>query len=185
MLIVTVLIMAGAGLALLYYWISTEVITELTVLNAEGERGTALIVYHPGLSQFQAKVSHAFARGLASNGWRVEITTASAKAPISLSGYDLLVLGAPTYSWTPARPIRSYLSRVRNLKEKPTVTIISAMGAGARSSAVMEKLVRKAHGKLIKSLLLYTLRPNEDLYGTNDAEEIATQAAKEIPLPKK
>jgi len=75
------------------------------------------------------------------------------------------------------------LGRLGDLGGKPTVTIITAMGAGRRSASIMEKDVREANGDLVKSLLLYTLRPNEDLYGINDAVEIATKTAKQIPLP--
>jgi len=63
------------------------------------------------------------------------------------------------------------------------VTIITGMGAGGRSNSIMEKDVRAANGDLVKALLLYTIRPNEDLHGVNDAVEIATRAAKDIPLP--
>ncbi len=63
------------------------------------------------------------------------------------------------------------------------MAIITAMGLGGRSISIMERDVREANGDLVKSLILYTMRPNEDLYGINDAVEIATQAAKEIPLP--
>jgi hypothetical protein len=49
----------------------------------------------------------------------------------------------------------------------------------------MQQQVREANGDLLKSLILYTTRPNEDLYGINDAVEIANQAAKQIPLPER
>ena len=169
MLIIVLVVLAAAG-ALSYLWLNKEVVSEVEVRNPEGDAGTALVVYHPGKSDFQEKVTYAFAEGLASNGWRVEITTASAQAPTDFSGYDLLVLGGPTYWFTPSRPIKRYLSRLGDL-------------GGQRSISVMEQQVREANGDLVKSLILYTMRPNEDLYGINDAVEIATQAAKEIPLP--
>jgi flavorubredoxin len=181
-LIVVLVVLAAAG-ALSYLWLNKEVVSEVEVRNPEGDAGTALVVYHPGKSDFQEKVTYAFAEGLASNGWRVEITTASAQAPTDFSGYDLLVLGGSTYWFTPSRPIRRYLSRLGDLGGQPTATIITAMGLGERSISVMEQQVREANGDLVKSLILYTMRPNEDLYGINDAVEIATQAAKEIPLP--
>ena len=63
------------------------------------------------------------------------------------------------------------------------MTIITAMGAGKRSISIMDQRVQDANGDLVDSLLLYTLRPNEDLHDINDAEEIATRAAKTIPSP--
>ena len=181
-LIIVLVVLAAAG-ALSYLWLNKEMVSEVEVRNPEGDAGTALVVYHPGKSDFQEKVTYAFAEGLASNGWRVEITTASAQAPTDFSGYDLLVLGGPTYWFTPSRPIQRYLSRLGDLGGQPTVTIITAMGAGGRSISIMDQDVQEANGDLVKSLILYTIRPNEDLYGINDAVEIATQAAKEISLP--
>ena len=181
-LIVVLIVLAAAG-ALSYLWLNKEVVSEVEVRNPEGDAGTALVVYHPGKSDFQEKVTYAFAEGLASNGWRVEITTASSQAPTDLAGYDLLVLGGPTYWFAPNRPVRRYLSRLGNLGGQPTATIITAMGSGERSISITDQDVQEANGDLVKSLILYTIRPNEDLYGINDAVEIATQAAKEISLP--
>jgi flavorubredoxin len=183
MVLTIVLVVLAAAFALSCLWLNKEVVSEVEVRNPEGDAGTALVVYHPGKSDFQEKVTYAFAEGLVSNGWRVEITTASSQAPTDLAGYDLLALGGPTYWFTPARPVRRYLSRLGDLGGQPTATIITAMGAGGRSISIMEKDVREANGDLVKSLILYTMRPNEDLYGINDAAEIATQAAKEIPPP--
>jgi hypothetical protein len=183
MVLVVILVVLVASGVLSYFWLDREVVSQVEVRNPEGDAGTALVVYHPGKSDFQEKVTYAFAESLVSNGWRVEITTASSQAPTDLSGYDLLVLGGPTYWFAPNQPVRRYLSRLGDLGGQPTVTIITAMGLGGRSISIMEQDVREANGDLVKSLLLYTMRPNEDLYGINDAVEIATQAAREIPLP--
>ena len=110
MVLIVVLAVLAAALVLSYLWLSIEVKSEVEVRNLEGDAGTALLVYHPGKSDFQEKVTYAFAEGLVSNGWRVELTTASAQAPTDLSSYDLLALGGPTYWFAPARPVRRYLS---------------------------------------------------------------------------
>ena len=178
-----VLLLAWQGL--LSSWLNAEVVSEVEVLNPGGAAGTALVVYHPGKSEFQHDVSHAFAEGLVSNGWRVEITTASSLAPADLAGYALLVLGAPTYDWEPAKRTRHYLKGLGDLRGQRTVTIISGAGYAELSGPTMERLVREANGELVKSLILYTKRPNEDLYGINDALEIATQSAKDISLAGK
>jgi flavorubredoxin len=165
------------------FWLNAEVVSRIEVLNPTGVTGKALVVYHAGRSDFQQRVTYAFAQALVSNGWRVEITTASAQAPTDLTAYDLLVVGGPTYYFVPARPIRNYVRRLGDLGGQAAATIVTAMGAGERSASVMEKQIQEANGDLVKALLLFTMRPNEDLYGINDAEEIATQAGKEIPAP--
>jgi flavorubredoxin len=180
-----VLVVLAVALTASDFWLTKEVVSELEVRNPDGDAGVALVVYHPGKSAFQQEVTDAFAKGLVSNGWRVEITTVSAQASTELAGYDLLVLGGPTYWFAPARPIRRYLSRLGDLAGQPAVVIITAMGAGERSISIMQQQVREANGDLVKSLILYTTRPNEDLYGINEAVEIANQAAKQIPLPER
>jgi hypothetical protein len=180
---VTLAVLSVGWYGLVSSWINMEVVTALEILNPAGETGTALVVYHPGKSSFQRDVVYAFAEGLVSNGWRVEITAASSEAPTDLSGYDLLVLGAPTYDWLPAKPIQAYAKGLGDVSGKPAVTIISGAGYTELSQPAMERLVREAGGRLVESLAVWSMRPNEDLYGTNDAMEAMRQAAQEISLP--
>ena len=82
-----------AGSMAITAWVEFhEVISEVKVLNPESDKGTALVIYQKGLRDFAPKVAFAFANGLVSNGWRVEITTVSPNAPTHISSYDLLVL---------------------------------------------------------------------------------------------
>lgn len=197
MALVIVLVIVVAAVAWLDYGRNKEVVSEVKIMNPEGDGGyttplgTALVVYHPGKSDFQHEVFSGFAEGLASKGWRVEITTPSSRTPTDLSGYDLLVLGGPTYWFTPNRPIRRYLDRLGDLGGQRTVTIITALGAGERSGAIMERLVREANGELVNALLLYKMRPNDDDNYVSSkqnralAVEMATQAAKDIPPTKR
>jgi flavorubredoxin len=152
-------------------------------LNPDGSTGTALVVYHPGRSGFQEMFIHAFSEGLVSNGWRVEISTVSKETPTDLSGYDLLVLSAPTYDWVPAKPIPRYLERLGDLEGQPTAVILSAAGTTTLSVPTMEEMVREANGDLVASYTLWTLIPNRLRYGIDDAEEIMHQAAQAIPVP--
>ena len=62
-LIVGLGLLAVAGVALLHT-ANRAVVSEIEVLNAEATTGSALVVYHPGLSSFQEKVNRAFADGL-------------------------------------------------------------------------------------------------------------------------
>lgn len=154
-----------------------EVVSEVKVLNPEGDTGRALVVYQKGLRDFQPRVASGFAEGLVSSGWRVEITTVSSRAPTEISGYDLLVLGWPTYWFNPSLPIRRYLGRIGDLRGKKTVIICTAAGAPAGSCEKMMKLVQAANGTIVKSLTLFTVRPNE---GDGDLVAMATQVGKEL-----
>ncbi len=57
----------------------------------------------------------AYIAGLADADWSVMVSTASVDAPTSVSDFDLLVLGSPTYAWKPAGPITRYLGRLGEL----------------------------------------------------------------------
>ncbi len=168
---------------LLGFMVNAEVISDVEVLNPNGSAGTTLLVYHPGRSGYQELLVEAFSEGLVSNGWRVEITTASKEAPTDLSSYDLLVLSAPTYDWVPAKRIQRYLEQIGDLGGQPTAVIISAAGTTSLSLPMMEDLVREANGDLVASYALWTMVPNRMTYGIDDPEEIMRREAKAIPLP--
>jgi len=180
---VTFVVLFVAWQGLLSFMVNVEVVSDVEVLNTDGSAGTALLVYHPGKSGYQKMITQAFSEGLVSNGWRVEVTTVSKEAPTDLSGYDLLVLGAPTYAWVPAKPIQRYLERLGDLGGQPTAVIISAAGTTTLSLPMMEDLVRDSNGDLVGSYVLWTLVPNRVGYGLDDPEEIMRREAKAIPAP--
>jgi hypothetical protein len=180
---VTLAVVLAAWQGLLSFVVNAEVVTELEVRNAGGSAGTALVTYHPGRSSFQEMLVDGFAEGLESNGWHVDIATASKEAPTDLSGYDLLVLSAPTYDWAPAKPIQRYLQRLGDLGGQPTVVIISAAGIADLSLPMMEDLVREAKGDLVASHTLLTIVPNRLEYGIDDPAEIMRREATAILLP--
>jgi hypothetical protein len=157
--------------------------SDVQVKNPGGSAGIAFVVYQPGISNFQEQVTLAFVDGLISNDWRVEITTASSQTPTDLSKYDLLVLGSPIYGDAPASPLVDYISSAGDLGSMNTVIILTGAGSGNTAVNTLENLVQEANGNIVKTLLLYTQAPNEELYGISDPLEIATKAGQEIPLP--
>ncbi|HEX5829973.1 MAG TPA: hypothetical protein VFY16_03260, partial [Gemmatimonadaceae bacterium] len=134
------------------------------VVNPSGARGTALVVHHPGLSDFPGRVTDALARGLATQGWRVELATATPRAPAHPSRADLLVLVAPTYWWAPARPVVRWVDQAGDLRGTPTVVVVTAAGQSGRSRRVLEARVRAAGGRLLAARELYTWAPNDEAH---------------------
>lgn len=155
---------------------NNDVITQLIIKNPEGNK-TALVLYHPGLSSFSRDVSYAFAEGLVSNNWRVEIATPSIEAPTDLSNYDLLVVSSNTYGFNPDTPTSRHIERIGDLKGIETVLITLGAGTAENSQQIFKNLVESHNGTIIESLLLYSMAPNE---GGNSATEVAEQTAKEI-----
>jgi len=178
--ILVVIAVVGGGLWWLARRMSHEVVSPVQVLNPDGEKGTALIVYHPGMSSFPRRVTYAFAEGLASAGWRAEITTASSEAPADTSGYDLIVLSGPAYGGSVAQPVRDYLRRLGDLGGKRSVLIVAGAGSTDKAVSEMEQLLLAANGTLVRSLPVWTMKPNEELYEMSDAEEIMRHAGGEI-----
>ncbi len=186
----TALFILASAWGWVLYMTNRQVVSELTVVDPHGTAGRALVVYHPGLSDFQEHMIRSFTEGLVSRGWRVELTTASAKAPTDLSGYDLLLVGGPTYWWAPARPIQRYVARLGDLGGKPTAILVTGAGSVGRSRSIMERLVREANGEIVVSLSLTTMHPNDETAmraGERNrvtAERMAREAAQRLPLPR-
>ncbi len=162
---------AYAGLTL-----NKDVVSGIDVVNPNGSK-TALIVYQPGLSSFPRDASYAFGNGLASSGWRVEITTASSQAPSDLSKYSLLVLGFPCYGASPGTAIIRYVDRLANLQGINTVIVACAAGSPGGSVDTMKQKVQAAGGTFRDSLSLFTMAPNE---GNGTATDTAKQAGAQI-----
>lgn len=161
---------AFAGL-LMTGMINREVVSGIDVINADGSK-TALIVYQPGFSSFPRDASYAFADGLASSEWRVEITTASPQAPSDFSNYSLLVLGFPSYGSTPGTAIVNYVNRVKNLDGINTVIISCSGGTSIKSIDTLKQQVQAANGTFYKGLDLSTR--------DSSAIESARQAGRDI-----
>jgi hypothetical protein len=174
------------------YWmqrrINADVATPLSETNPGGTAGTALIVYQPGLSDFQAKVSAGFGDGLAEAGWRVFTTTASDQAPSALAGYDLVVLGAPVYGGAPGKPLSRYIERVADFGGKPVVVLLTAGSDAGPAIELTEQAVAGFGGRPTGSLGLTTNRPNDaenEFTGSNAerAVQIARRAGRTLQLP--
>jgi flavorubredoxin len=152
--------------------ISREVVSEIDIINGDGGE-TALVVYQPGFSSFPRDAVYAFADGLASSGWRVEVTTASPQAPSDLSKYSLLTLAYPVYGGTAGPAVVNYVNRVSGLNGINTV-IIACGGddSGETVNPPLKQQVQTANGTFYKGLSL----SNQD----SSAMQISRQAGGNI-----
>lgn len=183
-----VILAGGASLAWMQWRLNQETITPLTVRNPEGTAGNALLVYQPGLTDFQTRVSEAFADGLADAGWRVALTTASREAPADLEAFDLIVLGSPVYGGRPGKALSSYVEQVGDFAGKPVALVLTAAGDVQPAIEFSESLVEKAGGRPVHGLGLTTMRPNEQAseYSgskTNRAIQYAHHSGQTLRLP--
>ncbi|MGD6850652.1 MAG: flavodoxin family protein [Candidatus Bathyarchaeia archaeon] len=171
-LLVTLAVLVSLG-GYLEYSVYREVTTQTEVLNADGAK-TAIVYYHPGLTDFARNITYTYAQALAAGGWRVEVATASTQAPTDLSKYSLLVLSWAIYDFNPAPTITNQLHRIGNLNGMDTVII--AIGGGLdplNAPANMNKTVQDANGTVVQSLTSYRAQHNQ--------AELTEEAAKLKP----
>jgi hypothetical protein len=157
---------------------NAEVVSPVTAAGGDGRAGRALIVHHQGRGSqhFQQRMQLALAEGLQSQGWRVDITTASREAPSDVSAYDLLVLGAQTYNWCPARPVIEYVDRLHDLRGKPVVVVVSGGGMTERAMRVLQSHVLRAGGAIVDAIEIWKTRPNAERHGLSDPVAIMRRA---------
>lgn len=142
-----IIVVSAILLAYVLLSINKDVVSPIYVINSNGNE-TALVVYQPGLTSAPKDNSYAFADGLASSGWRVEITTASSQAPSDLSNYSLLVLVFPIYGGSPGAAAVRYVDRLGNLHGIHTVII----DVPASENAMKQK-VQTENGIVIETLV--------------------------------
>jgi hypothetical protein len=176
--VLAVVVVFASVLGYIIFAINNDIVTDVVVKNAGGS-STALVLYHPGLSSFAHDVAYAFADGLVSSGWRVEIATPSAEAPTDMSNYGLLVLCFSTYGGNPDTPTVRNLERMGDLNGIQTVLVGLAAGDAGSSTATMQKAVTDANGTVILEKAFYTQAPNE---GNKPATDLAEQAGRGITL---
>ena len=152
--------------------INKDIISGIDVINPSGSK-TAFVLYQPGYTGFPKDISYAFADGLASSGWKVEITTASSQTPSDLSRYSLLVLGFPVYAGNTENAVVRYLNRTGNLNGINTV-LLAADGLNSPDLGIdsMKQKVQAANGTIYDSLALWNWNFS--------AKDLAQQAGSKI-----
>lgn len=173
-----VVVIAAAASAATWWMASREVASGITTLNATGQRGRALLVYHPGLSGFPEKITGSFAEGLVRAGWRVDMTTASAQAPGDVRDYGLVVLGSPVYSDAAARPLSAYIDRVGDFHAKGVVLVFTAASDANPAMDKAAAQVSALHGRVLGRYGYTSPQPNpsDKAYSGTNAERAAAMA---------
>ncbi len=170
----TLLILLAALLSVggyLEYSVYREVPSDTQVLNNDGAK-TALVIYHPGLTDYAKNVTFTYAEALAASGWRVEVATANQKAPTNINHYQLLTLVWALYDFNPAPTVTNQLHRFGNLNGIQTVII--AIGGGLdpfKAASNMNNIVLDANGTIVQSFTAYRGHSNTDLL-TQKATEL-------------
>ena len=91
--------------------------------------------------------------------------------------YDLLIVISNTYAFTPDSPTTRHLERIGDLNGMNTVLLTLGSGSATESKKFLENMIQDQNGTIIKSILVYSLAPNE---GDKSPTEYAKQTAQEI-----
>ena len=174
--LVFMIILSISTSVFLYLGINSDVVSEIIVVNEQGT-SNALLIYHPGFSTFTKDVSYGYAEGLELNDWRVEISTASADAPIDISNYDLLILASPVYGGAPSPTIGRHVNRMGDLENTKTIIIVTAAGSPGNTAKTMKTIVEENNGIINSELVLFTSAPNE---GDESAVNLSRIAGTEV-----
>ena len=133
-----------------------EIVRDVEVQNPDGATGTAFVVFRPGVTSFNEEIVNQFVRGLIDSDWRVEVTTTSSQTPTNVTGYDLIVLGAPVNGAQPHQSMQAYLARA-DFDDKPVVLILTSGGEDASAPLdIFRNATINANG-IINSELHYWL----------------------------
>lgn len=157
-ILITIIALIVTGiptLAFFEYSVYNETVTPIEVRNSQGAKN-ALVIYHPGLTGFSHDIAYTLADRLASNDWRVGITTASYKAPTNLTAYDLLVFEWPIYDFNPGPSITNYIHRIDDLQGKDVVIVTIGGGINPLNAQdSMKQIVQEANGNIKETALIF------------------------------
>ena len=160
--------------------ITAENPSPVTAVNPQSSGPKALVISDPGISGFEQGVADSFASGLTTNGWHVEVTTASSQTPTDLTEYTLVAFVSPIYGGEPSVPMQSYLTRLGSLAGKRVAVVLTGAGAGSEALQWMKSRVVSMGGGEVLSIAVYSMSLNEPQFGSSDAQGIAEAAAESL-----
>jgi flavorubredoxin len=179
-IIIIIIVILSSAMGIIMWRTSQETVTPLRTLNPQSSGPRALVVYSPGLSDFPQKMAEAFATGLASSNWSMDIVTASSQAPTDLTDYTLLVIGGPIYGGQPSKPVQDYMARLGDLEGLRIYTLLTSAGENPQAEEFMSSWVTTHGGVEAGMLVLHTMAPNEPVDGVSDPTQIAANAAQSL-----
>ncbi|OPY26931.1 MAG: hypothetical protein A4E28_02258 [Methanocella sp. PtaU1.Bin125] len=106
----TTLLIVGRVVGFFASFSATEVRTEKP---PSGQKGKALIVYEPGATRQTVRVGEEIGDLLLERGYEVTLSGIRAAAAKSTSGYDLVLVGTPTYVGRPTGAVKKYVKDLR------------------------------------------------------------------------
>jgi flavorubredoxin len=111
--------------------------------------GKALIVYDPGFTGGTKTAAFYMAEDLKSKGYEVKVAGLRSSDSSDVSGYNVLIVGSPTYGDNPTGPIKSYLNSLKP-PENITIGVYSLGGDDVQNSNLLMAQILKDKSLQVK-----------------------------------
>ena len=116
--------------------------------------GKAIIVYDPGLSGGTKTAADYMAQDLKEKGYEVKIAGVKSTDSAEISGYDLLIVGSPTYGAKPTEPITAFLESLKN-PGNLTVGVYALSGGDTQDAEIIMADILKNNSIPVKVSVKY------------------------------
>ena len=103
--------------------------------------GKALVVYDPGISGMTKNAAYSIARGLESRAYDVTVAGIRSPEASKASGYDMVIVGSPTYAGNPTGPVTDYLNSVQPSKEAAIGVFATGMSPEGENPTDSERVM--------------------------------------------
>lgn len=137
------------------YLVSNSRSSDSETIKPDGSiTGKAIIVYDPGLSGGTKTAANYIAEDLKSKGYEVKLAGVRSSDVADISGYDILIVGSPTYGAKPTGPITSYLEGLKN-PGNITAGVYALAGSDTQDSNVIMAEMLKNKSITVKISVKY------------------------------
>lgn len=161
-------IMFVALIIIAVFWTALTLFAEIAggkriaVFGNPGATRKAMIIYDPDpFYNLDQQVCESFAKGLATNGWFVQVMSVASAKEIDVSQFNLYVFCANTYNWSPDWSVARFIKKHVAIKGKNVAAITLGAGSTRRSQRVLEDLIKESGANLLASRAYWLWRPND------------------------
>ena len=124
----------------------------------------AIIIYQPGITKVTTRIAQHLAAGLNEGGYEVTLNHPGKYLSTDLSGYDLIILGSPTYAGQLAKALTKYMEQVcpklAKAPDKAPRLVLFATG-GLEQTEEFDRLTHILSGLNVVRKIKFTPKKNE------------------------
>jgi len=134
-------------------YLEKEQITEISIFGDENTRGEILVLYRPGITNFQKDLNDNAIDETIKRNWTTSSTTISSQTITNLTKFEYVIIITPVYEQKIHDDVSKYLKKVVFNQTK----IIGIVTSGSKHSTYIDNLnesITQANGKIVGGLSL-------------------------------